>query len=202
MNTVPLSLTDFVDFVVSSGTPKLTKVKTVKERGDYHPAYDFWKALRDGIIEFHRNNRTDKNELDNILVTINDAKKLSRYPEYIRAYKKFLGRKRMQWFHPPSASWGPSGIEIRVNPELGLRINGELYVIKLYFKSDRLSKQRTAIILKLMQTALAPCFQTEVRYGLLDVGHAKLHDDPPLDDTLLALLEGEATSFLTVWNRL
>ena len=36
-----ISLTDFVDFVIKSGSPKLTKVKSAKTRPDYDPKTDY-----------------------------------------------------------------------------------------------------------------------------------------------------------------
>lgn len=50
---IEISLTDFVDFVCKSGTAKLTKVRQIKERDDYSPKTDFYKALREGVIENH-----------------------------------------------------------------------------------------------------------------------------------------------------
>lgn len=41
-----ISLTDFVDFVTSAGTRKLAKVRTVKNRPKYLPAFDYWRNLR------------------------------------------------------------------------------------------------------------------------------------------------------------
>ena len=46
-----ISLTDFVDIVSTSGTPKATKVKQVKYRPAYNPAIDFYKRIRDDIVE-------------------------------------------------------------------------------------------------------------------------------------------------------
>ena len=50
MSKIKISLTDFVDFVSKSGTSKLTKVKQIKGRRSYHPAFDFWKLMRDEIF--------------------------------------------------------------------------------------------------------------------------------------------------------
>lgn len=49
-----ISLTDFVDFVIKMGTPKLTKVKAVKNREEYEPAKDYWRQLRKGLQSFHK----------------------------------------------------------------------------------------------------------------------------------------------------
>ena len=53
--TMPhISLTDFVDIVSSSGTPKATKILQIKSRGDYEHFTDFWKILREGITRMHK----------------------------------------------------------------------------------------------------------------------------------------------------
>ena len=49
-----ISLTDFVDVVAKAGRPKATKVRQVKERHAYEPAFDFYKSLREHIVENHR----------------------------------------------------------------------------------------------------------------------------------------------------
>jgi len=68
---IELSLTDFVDFVCKSGSTKLTKVKQIKNREDYSPATDFYKALREGIQDIHRKNGKKK-ELKIILEKVSD----------------------------------------------------------------------------------------------------------------------------------
>ena len=92
----PISLTDFVDFVMKVGSPKLTQVRTVKNRGPYDAATDFWKALREGIVSFHQDGGTKK-ELDKIVAGLTDKKKVARYHECVGGYKKFLGRKQISW---------------------------------------------------------------------------------------------------------
>lgn len=57
---IEISLTDFVDFVCKSGSAKLTQVKKVKYRDDYSPATDFYKALREGIIQIIRMREIEK----------------------------------------------------------------------------------------------------------------------------------------------
>jgi hypothetical protein len=114
--SIHISLTDFVDFTATAGSPRLTKVRRIKTRGEYHPSHDFWKLLREEIVDVHRRG-APKTELDDMVARITDAKKLARYPECVRAYKRFLGRKTVSWFDPPTAEWRPHSLRIRVNPE-------------------------------------------------------------------------------------
>jgi hypothetical protein len=74
------------------------------------------------------------------LVALTDKKKQARYPEAVKSYKRFLGKKEIHWFNPPRAMWKYGGLTVRVNPELGLQIKGKKYAIKLYFKGEKPTK--------------------------------------------------------------
>lgn len=136
-----ISLTDFVDFVAKSGSPKLTLVRQLKSRGDYDPVEDFWRKLRMGIVEFHEKSK-EKSWLDGITAGLTDIKKIKNYPNVIAQYKSFLGRKAITWFKPPFIHWKHGGLDVRVNPELGLVINGKRHIVKLYFKNAPLTKNK------------------------------------------------------------
>ena len=196
-----ISLTDFVDFVIKSGSPKLTKVRDVKTRGDYHPAIDFWKPLREGLISFHQGGAKNKKELDKIVSGLTDKKKVDRYRDCVKGYKKFLGNKKAKWFAPHSAVWGSAGVDVRVNPELGLSINGTPHLIKLHFKAEAISKLRIDCVLLLMEQALQSK-KKGIHYGVLDVPRWKLHASADPDPALVPLLFGEAASFLSMWQQL
>jgi hypothetical protein len=196
---VQISMTDFVDFVISSGSPKLTKVRQVKGRGDYDPATDFWRPLRDGLVAFHANGGTDKAILDRLAANQSDTKKVGRYGECVKGYKKFLGRKHHTWFTPSANVWVAGALGIRVNPELGLELNGRRLLVKLYFKSEDLSKRRADLLLELMDQALGAA-NPGVDLAVLDVPRGKLFTSAAANTGLLPLLLGEAASFSTMWQ--
>lgn len=197
-----ISLTDFVDFVVKAGTPKLTKVRQIKERGEYGPATDFWRPLREAIVAFHKNGGRNKQQLDGVLRGLTDQKKQNRYPEAIEGYKKFLGRKQIQWFEPCKAIWSNSALDVRINPEIGLIISGERYVIKLYFKDERLEKRKVDVVLTLMEEALRGSIEPSDRIAILDITSNALFQSTGLKRNLVPLLGGEASSFVTIWNQI
>jgi hypothetical protein len=199
---VNISLTDFVDFVVSSGTPKLTKVKTVMLRGEYHPAFDFWKTLRDGIVEYHARASGDKKHFDRLLESVSEGNRKSVYPTLVANYKSFLGRKTIIPGAPPRALWEHAGLEVRVNPELLLKINDKRHLIKLYFKADQLSKNRIEIIQLLLQRVFDGDVETPIKFCVLDVRHNKIYATEKPDAKLMPLLQGEAVSFVAIWKSL
>jgi hypothetical protein len=194
-----ISLTDFIEYVTKVGGTKFTKVKQIKGREDYHPAKDFWKPLREGIVEFHKAD-ADKKELSKISNSLTDLKKLKLYPGLIKQYQKFIGRKKIEWFEPPSKTWKSNGLEVKINPEIGLFINDQPYAIKLYFKAEKMSQTKVDLILLLMNEQLKKRAYKDIQFAVLDVPNNKLFAKTKLGKEHLGLLEGEAMSFMSVWD--
>ena len=137
-----ISLTTFVDFINKAGTPKMTVVREWKHRDKYHPAKDYWKNLRDAIAEMHRKGQA--------VGTLSATPPLDRpndrinYAEAIKAYWKWVGKRTLPWFTPPKLTWHSGTVDVLVNPELGLEIDGAKHLVKLYFKADKLPANRAA----------------------------------------------------------
>jgi len=196
-----ISLTTFVDFVSKSGTARLTYVRKAKDlyQQEYEPALDFWKSLRDGIVDMHRHNRP-KNTLDNVLVGITHRNKINLYPSRIAAYKRWVGRKIIRWRGCEPELWRHGSLTVRVNPELGISINGNDYIIKLYFKEERLSKYRVDTMLFLIRSTFSQkC--SDATPAILDVPRGNLIEPTRDISDIDALLIGEAAAFIQMWNR-
>ena len=198
---IDISLTDFVDFTTKNGKPRLTLVKEIRNRGKYDPKHDFWRTVREGIIEFHRTGDGNKADLDVLGTGQTHKPKKTAYPIVIKAYQKFLGRKSIEWFEPDRANWSSNGLTVRVNPELGLEINGVSHLIKLYFKDEGLTKRKVDMILHLMDVSLGERPEG-TKLALLDVRNAKLYADDMPDPDLQHLLSGEAAAFAAMWRSL
>jgi len=198
---IEITLTDFVDFVSKAGTPKLTVVKNVKNRhrDGYDPKTDFYRTMRKGIVEMHQKGKP-KNALDDVLLGLNDGKKRTAYPDLVRGYKKFLGRKEYVWFTPPKRKWAHEDLVISVNPEVGLEIDGARHVIKLYFKSQQLGRIQMDTITHLMINSLPQHSSNPTCFDILDIRNAKLIPGKQTDASLSALLEGEAASFAQIYK--
>jgi hypothetical protein len=87
-----------------------------------------------------------------------------------------------------------------VNPELGLVVNDEKHIIKLYFKDDQLQKRKTDVVIALMQVSLE--LPQGGRAAILEVSTGKLYSSPGDLGHLLPLLAGEAASFAAMWSAL
>jgi len=195
---IRLSLTDLVDIVSKSGTPKATKVRQVKTRPDYEPAHDFYKPLREHIIEIHKKGK-QKKDIDKIVGSVLDKKKIHSYPQIIQGYKKWWGRNTFQWAEPPRGTYTASGVEIMVNPELGLKFGKENHIIKLYFKSDPLSKFKSDIITNLMEIELRSIGTQNVKMSVLDIRNAKLftYDGTPV---IKPVVDAELAYIASLWS--
>lgn len=193
-----LSLTDFVDVVLKSGTPKATKIAQVKRRPEYHPALDYYKKLRDRLIETHSEGMT-KTFLSDLIPEIDDQKKIRHYVDIVGAYKKWWGRKQLEWFDPPNQHFSYNGVDVMVNPELGLRVNGEPHLIKLYFKPDPLQKNRTEIITHLMAKCLSDEVEDGTKMSILDIRSSNLISPTVPIAGLDAMLMAELAYIATLW---
>lgn len=193
-----ISLTDLVDIVSRSGTPKATKVKQVKARPAYSPATDFYRALRDQIADIHSNGRP-KADLQLILPSLTDQKKITNYPAAILGYERWWGSKAITWFDPPRSPYSANGTDVTINPELGLEFGGKRYVIKLYFKADPLAKLSIDLITNLMEASLRPLCAAADVMAVLDVRRSKLFALAGPDPQTKSIADAELAYISALW---
>jgi len=196
MRLVPLS--NFLDFVLKSGTPKLTVVQQFKQQDKYDPKTDFYKKLREEVISCLSRGK-NVTSLMPWADTVTE-KKRKAYRLAVGGVGKFIGRKAIQWFEPPRQNHELGPMTVIVNPELGLVLNGQPHVIKLYLKDEPLKGNRAELILHLMRTSLGPDVDGK-KLGVLDARAGKLFSAIPKTRGLDALLLGEAASFAAMFGR-
>ena len=85
---IEISLTDFVGFVNKMGTAKQNHVKAIKERPEYEPYMDFYKAIRTAIINLHKKNRV-KTSSTKVLQDLTDEKKKNVIQKLLQDIKNF-----------------------------------------------------------------------------------------------------------------
>jgi hypothetical protein len=192
-----VSLTYFVDFVLKVGTPKLAGVKEFKEHR-YDHLTDFYKPLREAIIEMHEKGKPDKS-LDELVASMTDERKRRIFPDLVEGYRKFLASKPMKWMTPPSAVLPVGELEINVAPELSFEIDGTPHIIKTYFRGEPLAQKRVQLVTNLMSAALGAGRPGTV-FGMLDVKNARLYTGKSAPNPRINLLiRGEAASFSTIY---
>ena len=187
-----ISLTQFVDVVARSGFSKYGKVQEVRQQisEDYSPGKDPYKSLREGIISVHKHGR-GLEFLDQVLFRNKDTRRWALFEERVAAYKKWVGRKQHLWLEPQAAIYAGHGIDVRINPELGLVWRGKTYIIKLYFKREKLDLQAARLIGAMMKEALGEQHPDAV-FAVLDVKHGKLREfDDAVDSKLRSIIDAE-----------
>lgn len=195
-----ISLTEFIDFVVSSGTSRLTKVKQAKCKEEYDPRTDYWKPLRDSIVAFHDpNNLTGKGPYFKDFLDGVHSSKTDAYTTVVENYKRFLGRKVISKLPIQRTTWTHNDLTVRINPEIFLNIDGSRHLIKLYFKLDPLSKAKTDTILALMNHAL-PATANVDHFAVYDGRNNRLIRGAAPNPALMVLARAEAEAYLSIWN--
>lgn len=196
-----IGLTQFTDFTFKGVTGKTSMVRQIKYQEDYHPAFDYWKSLRDRLRKFHENEYGN----DYLIALINEVPiaKQKNYQEAIKAYLKFIKNKEIEWFEPGKSNWYSEYLTVRSTPELGLKIDGIPYLIKLYFKgkNEKIDKNKCKSSLTLLShSVFSKEHVEETMPAILNVQKGKLiTDDTSTKDHLIALTS-EAAQFRVIWD--
>lgn len=197
---MPISMSLFAEYLIKSGQPRLTAAKRIikREREGYEFAADYYGPLRSGIKKFHNTVGAHKNELNGIIDQV-DEKKSENYEACITGYKNFLGRKKVRWFTPKRRVIEIEGLELSINPEIGLEWDGQKRAIKIAFNKDvRFNKRLAQLVLALMQEYLpktvVPC--------ILDIRSGNLIEADKDLSSLAPLLHSEAIGFASLLETL
>lgn len=192
-----LSLRDFLDVASKTGKPRVTKVRNIKHGGNYSPAIDFYKPLRERIITTHKLGKS-KGALKGLLVGVGDKRKLANYPLAINGYDSWWGTHSLKWFDPPKGKYSKHGFDISVNPELGLEIDGSPHVIKLYLNTNPLPTQRADLIGALM-THVVGTLAPSALLGALDVRRSALANASASTVTLMSTVDSVLADIAAIW---
>lgn len=200
---IQVSLTEFVNFINSSGMKKMTIVANAKakhEEQDGNP-YDYWKDFKDKIKRLLKRRGT-KDDLYELVEEVREEVK-ENYNQMIAGYVKFWKPTRMEWINPVKKMIRVGGVKMILNPELGIKWQGKEYMIKLYLKANEtLDKRHADIILALMESELREKVDEDVEFGILDVRRGKLFLHVENDPRLLILLKSEGLEFAEMWKEL
>lgn len=197
-----ISQTDFLYFDTKSGMNRIAPVRQIFNREEYNPAFDFYKKIREELVNYIKLGKS-KEELFKFLNELPDSRKYPNYLNVVKGYLSLLGRKNVSWFEPPTSDWTYKDLVVRMNPELGLQVNNEKYIVKLYFKDEPIKRNVALVHLRLMQKTLCTGIFSSCKGVVLDLKNRKWHLPPvefkPFIDSVI---EAEAESFLTIWSAL
>jgi hypothetical protein len=198
-----VSLTSFLDYIAASGTTRLVRVRDAKRQYEegYAPERDSYGPLRKRIVQTFEEG-WDPKRLDALLAEVDDRKKQHLYAACRKGLRKWAGvsgKKSYEWIKPKKAVWNSGGLEVNVSPELWVKVDGDAQLVKLYYKTDRLSQQKVNLALHLLDKTVG----RHGTVGILDLQQGKLFQqtkEPPEEIDLL--LASEAIAFETLWDSL
>jgi len=200
---IRVSLTSFVDFVITTGTPRIACVREIKSAiaEGYDPTRDFWKRPRESIAEMHKEGHP-RAWLARAISGTNSPTRKRKYPVAASAYLQWLGRKNPTWIDLAPGVFAEGKLEVSVNPELGFLLGDKHYAIKLYFKGEPLKKRAIDPILFLIQEHVKCKDGSPVIPAILDIHAMHLYEPTtPLAD-LRPLLVAEARAFYSLYEEL
>jgi hypothetical protein len=189
-----VSLTSFIDYVLKAGTSKRTVAKKIHREltEPYKHQEDYYKqlkeALRDGL---------EQNDLEKSLETAVRSISKNKIQNYEALRDGILtaikSKHRTGYFAPKKLKFSRNGVEVSLNPEIGLRLKDKQTIIKLYTKADKLSSDRIGTLLCMMRMTYPTTYQLAIldcRQGKFYEYHDKMEE---LDDLLNAELAGLKT---------
>lgn len=204
---IKISLSDFLNFTTKSGTTRLSHIREIKNRKEYLYRKDYWHEVRDSIYEFHADSTLTKDYFDAVTSTTRflkaDESKMKNCVDRLQKYKTFLGKKQITINKIVKCDWHYSkDLTVRINPELHATINGETYLLKLYFKDDLLDKRRVDLALYLIKKVTRKLGVNVDYYGLLEIYRPKLWKQAEPSDKLEPLLISEAEAIIAMYKSL
>lgn len=194
-----ISMSNLADIASSSGLTRQSKVRALKRRGPYSPGIDFYKSLREGLVDVHRGGIT-RAQLVQLAEAQSDPRRGGPYRSAIAAYLKWWGQKEIALLDPPRDTYSKHGVDVSVNPEMAMSINGTKYLVKLHLNRDPLDTFKVNVITSLMELVLrAKCKNGEVM-AVLDVNRAKLHPLGTQAEKYRILIDGELAYVAGIWD--
>lgn len=183
-----VNLSLFVEFTVAQGTARVACVADSKN--EYDPRIDFYKGFRERAIK-QLVKGWSAQEFRQLVKEVKAPGKQASYESCRSGLTQWARGKEITATRAPNQIWSAAGLEVSVNPELRLVIDGDRYVVKLYFKGPELTTAREEHLLFLLNETAPKGFEAAV----LDVRRSQLLTAQGQDPDLEALIISDAAAF-------
>ena len=205
-----VALSQFANFYEVRPAGQVKVVRQVREQlasPEMFRRHNFYGLFHDEVRRTHLSSRDIRDFEDRLLAfvsNLNDVRKQQPYLELGRAYVAYWKSRSGELFVAKPVVVEINGLEVRVRPEIGIRVRGDAEVLHLWFKNIRPGRQAKQVILHFMDRARSqsPDWSDSWNVGIWDVRRKEV--PPPVrtaQDFELGL-EGQVASFLRIWAML
>lgn len=191
---IEVTLLNFTDFVKMTDKRRISFVRSLKLKTQSSPSY--WTVLKNAIRKFHKGEIT-LDELRELPQQVDEKRKIN-YTKAIESYIDFIIGKDCKWFNPIKGKVLFGNVGVKINPFLGLIINGQKALIMLYMRKDEpLSENRAISMITLMKNGIN---SDEFQCLILDVVAHQPYPEKYFDQNSMAFLQKEALNLEKIWN--
>jgi hypothetical protein len=193
-----ITFTTFMSFVLANGPSKLSQVRkalSIYTAAEYRKA-DWYLDLRKPIHDCFSGLGTIT--LDRALKGLTEPRKKESHEAVVDGLKQWLKGKRISTFEVAPAIWSTGVLDVTVNPEYGLVINGQPFVVKLYMKEDKPDQRRLNPLLHMLERTHGD----KGKAMILDCRRGRHYVLTQQIKNIDLYLEGEARSFVAMWEAL
>lgn len=201
----PIAMTSFARFY---DAPSVEKVRIVRDARDYAFNPRGYRE-RDYYRDFRNTLRTDHWKTNDINIFANalgplvskqsNISKAEHFLTLGESYIDFWTQQDAEFFKVPESSIEIAGLRIRVTPEVGMRINGQNFVLKLWLNSPKAKRQYRQAIQFMTTLDINKSWQTDWQPALWDVRRMEILSSVPVPKEFVSALEGQAAAFQQMW---
>lgn len=201
---IEVSLTAFMNYLNSSGTKKISAIQKAKEDSlnSFEPHKDYWFKFRQKVSSLHKTGFSE----DGLRAVVDEVPedRQKNYSIAVDGYCKFGSkRKTAKWIKPLKGNWSKGELRVSINPEVCLEHRGKVYLIKLFLHiNEPFGRKQADMITWLMRDSFGKKASDNMVFCVLDVKKGTLYQERTIDPKIKALVESEATSFVSLWNNL
>lgn len=201
---IEVSLTAFMNYLNSSGTKKISAIQKAKEDSlnSFEPHKDYWFKFRQKVSSLHKTGFSE----DGLRAVVDEVPedRQKNYSIAVDGYCKFWSkRKTAKWIKPLKGNWSKGELRVSINPEVCLEHRGKVYLIKLFLHiNEPFGRKQADMITWLMRDSFGKKASDNMVFCVLDVKKGTLYQERTIDPKIKALVESEAISFVSLWNKL
>ena len=189
--------TKFLEFTAQTGGSKAASALSIfhQKKSTRDDRHNYYTKIRTAIVLAEKNGIQP--DWESFIQEQNEDLQSNFHEIITKFYDWKNSYASVDWFDPPSDVWKSSEFGVNINPELGLKLNGVKYAIKLYLNNTKLSSLKAQAGGLLMQKVFEAS-NPNTRFAIFDIKAGELHVFQGVTERLNFLLIGEAAHMFAI----